>query len=219
VSAPEGQLLLGSALSSALRAGKGSVVTVCWGGSCAELEVAGILSGSGLDPSAAVLIGGEGLAPFGDPPERVYLCRESAEVLARRAAGAASEALEGISSALAAAVLGLALFTSHASFRKALSSASEDLEAVLASGAPLGEARLAAALSLYALALASFSYGLVLGAVAAHASLWALRLFGVLIESRPLLPIEAGLELLLGYSAVGAAALALAAGGWRREAD
>jgi len=204
---------LGSSISSLLKAREGSVIEVCSGGSCNSYRVLGVL-GSSSFPSSIFIVSGTFPREAPANAEKLYLCPSNAESFIEAAAEDIGGSLSSITSILSATILSACFPIIFIGFRRIIFLARRDAETLLEMGAPRGSLKLFLFFLLYALSASMFAYGLILGIFSVHFSLWALRLFGVFIESRPLLPPSQLLDLFLIYAAVSALAAAFAVRRW-----
>jgi len=204
---------LGSSISSLLKAKEGSIIEVCSGNSCSSYRVSGVL-GSSSFPSSVFIV--DGTFPREAPAyaEKLYLCPSNAESLIEAAEEDIGGSLSSIAAILSAAVLSACFPIIFIGFRRILSLAGRDAETLLEVGAPRRSLKLSLFFLVYALSASMFAYGLILGIFSVHFSLWALRLFGIFVESRPLLPPSQSLDLFLIYAAVSALAAAFAVRRW-----
>jgi len=204
---------LGSSVSSLLKAREGSTIEVCSESSCSSYRVSGVL-GSSSFPSSIFIV--SGTFPMETPAyaEKLYICPSNAESLIEAAAEDIGGSLSSIAAILSAAVLSACFPIIFIGFKRILFLARREAEALLEVGAPRGSLKLFLFFLLYALSASMFAYGLILGIFSVHFSLWALRLFGVFVKSRPLLPPSQLLELFLIYATVSALAAAFAVRRW-----
>jgi len=204
---------LGSSISSLLKAREGSVIEVCSRDSCSSYRVLGVL-GSSSFPSSIFIVSGTFPREAPAYAEKLYICPSNAESLIEAAAEDIRGSLSSIATILSAAVLSACFPIIFIGFRRILFLARREAETLIEVGAPRRSLKLSLSLLLYALSASMFAYGLILGIFSVHFSLWALRLFGIFIESRPLLPPSQLLELFLIYATVSALAAAFAVRRW-----
>jgi len=177
-------LLVGSTLSSNFNVGAGSKVELCLGGSCIQLKVSGVVDGRGLFSLSAILVYADGSAKS-FPGNPYYVCRESIDVGLRSVINSLGEALGKVSGLLSILTLLVYAPVNVAGIERALQRLGPDIGVLHGVGVPLKALRRLCTAVLAVLGSLMALYGVCLGMLAVHVSLWALRFFNIFVESRP----------------------------------
>jgi len=177
-------LLVGSTLSSNLNIGAGSKVELCLGSTCMQLSVSGVVGGRGLFSLSAVLVYADGSAKS-FPGNPYYVCRESADVGLRSVISSLGESLGRVSTLLSILTLLVYAPVNVAGIERALQRLEPDIKVLHGVGTPLKALRRLCTAVLAVLGALMALYGVCLGTLAVHVSLWALRFFNIFVESRP----------------------------------
>jgi len=209
-------VFVGSAISSFLNVTRGSSINLCVEGVCHSFRVSGVVSSGGFESSSILLIyrTTPPLELFPSSAEKIYLCVEPAA----RQLQVFTEDLKSTLASLAN-LLTLTLFmlcppVMYVSYARAFSSIQPELEVLYESGVPRRVLRHVALATLMVLSVLMLIYGVCLGTLFTHLSLWILRFFNIFIESRPLPAVEALAQLLAVFTVLSLAALSLAIRRW-----